>query len=163
MSRGKPAMLSGTKHYQQAACKNDIPGHPRVWRTSVHSAKYVSLSNSPRRRSTMALTHSLVCSWWTQLWWLLKRSLVAQLRNPTDVTSRLLLSCWIGLLAGIYPCPFVYLSPPLWAVTYAHKQHRWCTSSKLQSQAASPLFQGEAECFQDAARNCHACAVNMCL
>ncbi|CAL5218719.1 g432 [Coccomyxa viridis] len=40
-------------------------------------------------------------SWWTQYWWLLKRSLVAQLRNPTDVTSRLLLSCWIGLLAGL--------------------------------------------------------------
>ena len=40
------------------------------------------------------------CSWWTQFWWLLKRSLIAQLRNPTDVTSRLLLSCWIGLLAG---------------------------------------------------------------
>ncbi len=42
------------------------------------------------------------CSWWTQYWWLLKRSLVAQLRNPTDVTSRLLLSCWIGLLAGAH-------------------------------------------------------------
>ncbi len=43
------------------------------------------------------------CSWWTQFWWLLKRSLIAQLRNPTDVTSRLLLSCWIGLLAGSHP------------------------------------------------------------
>ena len=53
------------------------------------------------------MSHSAPCylrSWGTQFWWLLKRSLVAQLRNPTDVTSRLLLSCWIGLLAGARPC-----------------------------------------------------------
>ena len=53
------------------------------------------------------MSHSATChlrSWGTQFWWLLKRSLVAQLRNPTDITSRLLLSCWIGLLAGAHPC-----------------------------------------------------------
>ena len=31
---------------------------------------------------------------------LLRRALVAQLRNPTDVTARLLLSTYVGLLAG---------------------------------------------------------------
>ena len=31
---------------------------------------------------------------------LLQRALLAQLRNPTDVTARLFLSCYVGLLAG---------------------------------------------------------------
>ena len=26
--------------------------------------------------------------------------MLAQLRNPTDATSRLLLSCWVGILGG---------------------------------------------------------------
>ncbi len=34
---------------------------------------------------------------------LFERSLLAQLRNPTDVTARLLLSCWVGMVAGA-PC-----------------------------------------------------------
>jgi hypothetical protein len=61
------------------------------------------------------LSHSSTCqlrSWGTQFWWLLQRSLVTQLRNPTDVTSRLLLSCWIGLLAGAGPCSWrLYFLP----------------------------------------------------
>ena len=32
-----------------------------------------------------------------QLFW---RSLLAQVRNPTDATARLLLSCYVGLSAG---------------------------------------------------------------
>ncbi len=42
----------------------------------------------------------LSCSWGTQYAVLLKRSLLAQLRNPTDTTARLLLSTWVGMLAG---------------------------------------------------------------
>ena len=34
---------------------------------------------------------------WQQLFW---RSLMAQIRNPTDATARLLLSCYVGALAG---------------------------------------------------------------
>jgi hypothetical protein len=40
--------------------------------------------------------------WLTQFQVLLHRAFVAQLRNPTDVTSRLLLSVWVGILAGVY-------------------------------------------------------------
>ena len=40
------------------------------------------------------------CSWCMQFRVLLRRALVAQLRNPTDVTARLLLSTYVGLLAG---------------------------------------------------------------
>ena len=51
----------------------------------------------------------LGCSWGTQYGVLLKRSLLAQLRNPTDTTARLLLSIWVGMLAGaplssVFPC-----------------------------------------------------------
>ena len=58
-----------------------------------------------------ALLKQLRChaAWGTQFWWLLKRSFKAQLRNPTDVTSRLLLSCWIGAFAGgssLFRCTF---------------------------------------------------------
>ena len=52
----------------------------------------------------LQVKHTGACRWWTQFAWLLRRSLVSQLRNPTDVTSRLLLSAWIGLLAGAGTC-----------------------------------------------------------
>ena len=39
-------------------------------------------------------------SWGAQFSVLFRRSVLAQLRNPTDATSRLLLSCWVGILAG---------------------------------------------------------------
>lgn len=38
---------------------------------------------------------------WTQFRVLLKRGVLAQLRNPTDATSRLLLATWVGMLAGL--------------------------------------------------------------
>ena len=34
---------------------------------------------------------------------LLRRAMLAQLRNPTDTTSRLFLSTWVGVLAGARP------------------------------------------------------------
>ena len=40
------------------------------------------------------------CSWARQFQVLLKRSIVSQLRNPTDTACRLLLASWIGLVAG---------------------------------------------------------------
>ncbi|BDA42962.1 ABC transporter G family member 22 [Coccomyxa sp. Obi] len=40
-------------------------------------------------------------SWWTQFRILLNRALLGQLRNPTDTTSRLFLSTWVGCLAGL--------------------------------------------------------------
>ena len=42
-------------------------------------------------------------SWGMQFCVLLRRALRAQLRNPTDVTARLLLSCWVGMVAGAPP------------------------------------------------------------
>ena len=42
-------------------------------------------------------------SWLTQFGLLFKRALLAQLRNPTDVTARLFLSTWVGALAGAPP------------------------------------------------------------
>ena len=68
--------------------------------------------SSACKRSTNGSDECESCSWWTQYWWLLKRSLLAQLRNPTDVTSRLLLSCWIGLLAGAL-CAHWKVAPPV--------------------------------------------------
>ena len=41
-----------------------------------------------------------MCSWWTQFVVLLRRAMLGQLRNPTDTTSRLFLSTWVGVLAG---------------------------------------------------------------
>ena len=40
-------------------------------------------------------------SWWTQFRTLFKRAVLAQLRNPTDATSRLLLATWVGMLGGL--------------------------------------------------------------
>ena len=40
------------------------------------------------------------CSWFTQFGVLLRRAMLGQLRNPTDTTSRLFLSTWVGVLAG---------------------------------------------------------------
>ncbi|EIE27766.1 hypothetical protein COCSUDRAFT_45983 [Coccomyxa subellipsoidea C-169] len=40
-------------------------------------------------------------SWWTQFRILLNRAMLGQLRNPTDTTSRLFLSTWVGCLAGL--------------------------------------------------------------
>ncbi len=42
-------------------------------------------------------------SWGTQFRVLFRRALRAQLRNPTDATSRLLMSTCVGLLAGARP------------------------------------------------------------
>ena len=39
-------------------------------------------------------------SWTRQFAVLAKRHLQGQLRNPTDSSSRLLMSCYVGLLAG---------------------------------------------------------------
>jgi len=39
-------------------------------------------------------------SWVTQFRVLLRRAMLAQLRNPTDTTTRLFLSTWVGVLAG---------------------------------------------------------------
>ena len=41
-----------------------------------------------------------MCSWVTQFMVLLRRAMLGQLRNPTDTTSRLFLSTWVGVLAG---------------------------------------------------------------
>ena len=38
--------------------------------------------------------------WHRQFWVLLRRAFLAQIRNPTDTASRLLLATWIGLLTG---------------------------------------------------------------
>jgi hypothetical protein len=44
-------------------------------------------------------------SWWVQFQVLLRRAMLAQLRNPTDTTSRLFLSTWVGCLAGARASP----------------------------------------------------------
>ena len=44
------------------------------------------------------------CSWPTQFVVLLRRAMLGQLRNPTDTTSRLFLSTWVGVLAGESYC-----------------------------------------------------------
>ncbi len=80
--------------------------HIRCWETMWSSSDKVNClqeysADEWQSESTLALSdESASCSWGTQFWWLLKRSFKAQLRNPTDVTSRLLLSCWIGAFAG---------------------------------------------------------------
>jgi hypothetical protein len=51
------------------------------------------------------LKSSAARSWGTQFGVLFRRALRAQLRNPTDATSRLLMSTCVGLLAGARPLP----------------------------------------------------------
>ena len=47
-------------------------------------------------------------TYWTQFAVLYKRSLRAQLRNPTDIASRMLMSTWVGTLGGLV---FIALPP----------------------------------------------------
>ena len=61
-----------------------------------------------RAAARKRLAHHYPSSYWTQFLVLLRRSSLAQLRNPTDVSSRLLLSTWVGTIAGAV---FVALSP----------------------------------------------------
>ena len=48
----------------------------------------------------LSVTALAPCSWPTQFVVLLRRAMLGQLRNPTDTTSRLFLSTWVGVLAG---------------------------------------------------------------
>ena len=52
------------------------------------------------RCQTLQSNRACARSWCMQFRVLLRRALLAQLRNPTDVTARLFLSCYVGLLAG---------------------------------------------------------------
>ncbi|CAK0773849.1 hypothetical protein CVIRNUC_004108 [Coccomyxa viridis] len=107
----KPAALGGTTMTSRA----DVVTASELWHARRQKAKgaeedglmiedsaageeVLMKEQSARRESRHAV------GWWTQFAWLLRRSLVSQLRNPTDVTSRLLLSAWIGLLAGAGTC-----------------------------------------------------------
>lgn len=51
-----------------------------------------------------------VRSWWTQFWLLTQRTAFSQLRNPADVVSRLALSTWVGIVAGLaaYDIPWTF-------------------------------------------------------
>ena len=62
----------------------------------------------------------LWCSWGTQFWWLLKRSFVAQLRNPTDVTRPppALLS-GSALFAGGHFCQSLHAGLTNWELKYS--------------------------------------------
>jgi ATP-binding cassette, subfamily G (WHITE), member 2 len=52
----------------------------------------------PTRRPPM---HRYPASYWTQFRTLFRRSFMAQMRNPTDVASRTLLSTWVGTIGGL--------------------------------------------------------------
>ena len=52
----------------------------------------------PTRRPPM---HRYPASYWTQFCTLFRRSFMAQMRNPTDVASRTLLSTWVGTIGGL--------------------------------------------------------------
>ena len=58
------------------------------------------LQSVPLQASHSCCAVRLLRSWLTQFGLLFKRALLAQLRNPTDVTARLFLSTWVGMLAG---------------------------------------------------------------
>lgn len=64
------------------------------------------------------------CSFGKQLWVLMHRSYLSQLRNPADTAARLLISSWMGIMAGERVLPS-------WDVLSLHGQcHRW----NIQSQ-----------------------------
>jgi len=71
-------------------------------------------------------------SWATQFRVLFRRALRAQLRNPTDVTARLLLSCWVGMVAGAPPRP---RAPALPAATRPAGA-RWQEAAEREARAA---------------------------
>jgi hypothetical protein len=66
---------------------------------------------------TQQLCWGVPRSWLTQFGLLFKRALLAQLRNPTDVTARLFLSTWVGMLAGARP-PY-----PVFALLWVQQMH----------------------------------------
>ena len=69
------------------------------WLNSVCARATASrqcLHCSMNRRWTLIDTLARARSWCMQFRVLLRRALLAQLRNPTDVTARLFLSCYVG-------------------------------------------------------------------
>jgi len=71
--------------------------------TSLLPAAALSDADGARARAAARarLSGRYPSSYWTQFRVLFHRSGLAQLRNPTDVTSRLMLSCWVGTFAGL--------------------------------------------------------------
>ena len=76
-------------------------------RPSIDRARSDALAEAAAK-SPKAVTDRLqwasgryAASWWTQFRTLFKRAVLAQLRNPTDATSRLLLATWVGMLGGL--------------------------------------------------------------
>ena len=67
----------------------------------VPAAALTDADNKARAAARARLSGRYPASYWTQFKVLFHRSVLAQLRNPTDVTSRLMLSCWVGTFAGL--------------------------------------------------------------
>lgn len=89
-----------------------------------------------------------MCSWWTQFVVLLRRAMLGQLRNPTDTTSRLFLSTWVGVLAGAPDAPlYAYL------LTSESWLPRRCRALSLMTKDAVRALRS-ADCCQDVAWIC---------
>ena len=67
----------------------------------VPAAALTEADTKARAAARARLSGRYPASYWTQFRVLFHRSVLAQLRNPTDVTSRLMLSCWVGTFAGL--------------------------------------------------------------
>lgn len=105
------------------------PRHPHRTKVSVQDGAESQKPFLSMPEISLALTKWCVhlCSWETQFNVLLKRSLLAQLRNPTDTTSRLLLSVWVGMLAGALHSPH-------------DPRMIWCSSSCKHGHGAKSAF-----------------------
>ena len=82
--------------------------HSEVFDEGKEAPGTIQVATSDETSSSAIVEHKAqwasgkyAASWWRQFMTLLWRSLLNQLRNPTDTSSRLLMSTWVGTLAGL--------------------------------------------------------------
>ena len=92
----------------ERAIRRFLVREEEVWRVFSFFSRRKSKKKTQRKKLINSNSFSLSLSLknknenrWTQFRVLLKRGVLAQLRNPTDATSRLLLATWVGMLAGL--------------------------------------------------------------
>ena len=80
-------------------CSDRCPAPAQHQITGAESICLQAARQPEQARQDKQVGH-YAASWGRQFTVLAKRHLLGQLRNPTDSSSRLLMSCYVGLLAG---------------------------------------------------------------
>jgi len=96
---GMPAAPTSASSVEEAGTGRVKGGAPATGGPSV--APTTTLATAPVTARARPPTHRYPASYWTQFAVLFRRSFMAQMRNPTDVASRTLLSTWVGTIGGL--------------------------------------------------------------